>query len=32
MNEAFPRLCSTKDAGEGITSFLEKRTPVWKEE
>jgi enoyl-CoA hydratase/carnithine racemase len=32
MNEAFPRLCSTKDAAEGITSFLEKRMPVWKEE
>ena len=32
MNEAFPRLCSTKDAGEGIRAFLEKRSPVWKEE
>jgi enoyl-CoA hydratase/carnithine racemase len=32
MNEAFARLCSTKDAAEGITSFLEKRAPVWREE
>jgi enoyl-CoA hydratase/carnithine racemase len=31
MNEAFARLCSAEDAKEGISSFLEKRTPVWKE-
>lgn len=31
MNEAFARLCSTEDAGEGINAFLEKRKPVWKE-
>lgn len=31
MNEAFARLCSTEDAKEGISSFLEKRTPTWKE-
>lgn len=32
MNEAFPRLCSTKDAAEGIRAFMEKRTPEWKEQ
>ncbi|MBW1782351.1 MAG: enoyl-CoA hydratase/isomerase family protein [Deltaproteobacteria bacterium] len=31
MNEAFARLCSTEDAKEGISAFMEKRTPVWKE-
>jgi enoyl-CoA hydratase/carnithine racemase len=31
MNEAFARLCSTEDAKEGITSFLEKRIAEWKE-
>lgn len=31
MNEAFARLCSTEDAKEGISAFLEKRTAVWKE-
>ncbi len=31
-NEAFARLCTTKDAAEGIAAFLEKRQPVWREE
>jgi enoyl-CoA hydratase/carnithine racemase len=31
MNEAFARLCSTEDAKEGISAFLGKRTPVWKQ-
>lgn len=31
MNEAFARLCSTEDAGEGISAFMEKRSPVWKQ-
>ncbi|BBO84435.1 enoyl-CoA hydratase/isomerase family protein [Desulfosarcina ovata] len=31
MNEAFARLCSTADAKEGVSAFLEKRTPTWKE-
>ena len=31
MNEAFARLCTTEDAKEGVTAFLEKRKPVWKE-
>jgi len=31
MNEAFARLCSTQDATEGISAFMEKRSPVWKE-
>jgi enoyl-CoA hydratase/carnithine racemase len=31
MNEAFTRLCTTKDAQEGIQAFLEKRQPVWSE-
>jgi enoyl-CoA hydratase/carnithine racemase len=31
MNEALARLCSTEDAKEGISAFLEKRAPVWKE-
>ncbi len=31
MNEAFARLCTTEDAKEGVSSFLERRDPVWKE-
>ena len=30
-NEAFARLCSTEDAKEGISAFLGKRSPVWKQ-
>lgn len=30
MNEAFARLCSTEDAGEGVAAFLQKRDPDWK--
>ena len=29
MNENFARLCTTADANEGITAFLEKRKPKW---
>ncbi|MCG8618033.1 MAG: enoyl-CoA hydratase-related protein [Desulfobacterales bacterium] len=31
MNEAFARLCSTRDAKEGVTAFFEKRPPKWEE-
>lgn len=31
MNEAFVRLCTTEDAKEGISAFMEKRSPLWKE-
>ena len=31
MNDAFARLCSTRDAKEGVQAFFEKRKPVWEE-
>jgi enoyl-CoA hydratase/carnithine racemase len=31
MNEAFARLCTTKDAKEGVQAFFERRNPVWEE-
>lgn len=31
MNEAFARLCTARDADEGVKAFLEKRKPEWKE-
>jgi enoyl-CoA hydratase/carnithine racemase len=31
MNEAFARLCSTADAKEGVTAFIERRKPEWQE-
>lgn len=32
MNEAFARLCTTKDAKEGVQAFFERRNPVWEEQ
>lgn len=32
MGELFSSLCTTKDAEEGVSAFLEKRKPKWKEE
>lgn len=29
MNDAFARLCTTRDAKEGVAAFLEKRNPDW---
>jgi enoyl-CoA hydratase/carnithine racemase len=31
MNDAFARLCTTRDAKEGVAAFLEKRRPEWQE-
>jgi enoyl-CoA hydratase/carnithine racemase len=31
MNEAFARLCTTRDAKEGVQAFFEKRVPTWQE-
>ncbi len=31
MNQSFARLCTTKDAKEGVAAFFEKRKPQWTE-
>ncbi len=31
MNEAFARMCTSRDAAEGIKAFMEKRAPEWQE-
>jgi enoyl-CoA hydratase/carnithine racemase len=31
LSDRFAALCSTEDAEEGVTAFLEKRKPVWRE-
>ena len=31
MNEAFARLCTTRDAKEGVSAFFERRNPDWEE-
>jgi enoyl-CoA hydratase/carnithine racemase len=31
MNEAFARLCTTRDAHEGVQAFFERRNPNWEE-
>jgi len=31
MNEAFARLCTTRDAKEGVQAFFERRNPEWEE-
>ncbi|MCK4502336.1 MAG: enoyl-CoA hydratase/isomerase family protein [Desulfuromonadales bacterium] len=31
MDDLFAALCATNDAKEGVTAFLEKRSPVWQE-
>ncbi|MEJ2640884.1 MAG: enoyl-CoA hydratase-related protein [Desulfosarcinaceae bacterium] len=31
MNEAFARLCTTRDAKEGVAAFFERRNPLWEE-
>ena len=29
MDEAFARLCTTRDAKEGVKAFFERRNPFW---